>query len=174
MRLSFPSIFEHLISKPRLDSYKGYFHTKNLNESIGLYRWNAELSACFGTLVSFFEIALRNSVHRTMSQFYSRGASSSDHWYDRIRQSLKPATVSNLDELRHEGCWRSRTLRHSPPSPDEIVSRVSFGLWPGVLSSIDTRYAGHILPTFFLITHSTQPHSIERSRESEKCAVVHF
>lgn len=149
MRPTLTHVFEHVISKPRLDSYKGYFHTKSVDEAIGLYVWNSELSVCFSSLFSFFEITLRNNVHRAMSHFYTRGASISDHWYDRIWQSLKPDTVKKIDDVRYQGPRNRRTLRNPPPSPDEIVSRVSFGFWPGVLSVIDGRYANQIFPVIF-------------------------
>lgn len=149
MRPVRPHVFEQVISKPRLDSYKGYFHAKNVEEAIGLYVWNSELSTCFGALLSFFEIALRNNVHRAMSHFYSRGAASSDHWYDRIQNSLKRGTLTKIDEIRYEGPPHARRLRNPAPSPDEIVSRVSFGFWPGVLSAVDLRYAHTILPAIF-------------------------
>lgn len=136
--------FEDIISKPRLNSYKHYFNTKSTDEAIGLYMWNCELSSCFSTLFSFFEIALRNNTHNAMSQFYGR--SNSYHWYDKA--PLKPEAIKKIDEIRYVG-YRPRTLRSPPPSPDEIVSRVTFGFWPMVFSSIDRRYAGQILPKIF-------------------------
>lgn len=149
MRPIHPHIFEDVISKPRLDSYRGYFQTKSVDEAIGLYMWNSELSAYFSALLSCFEICLRNNTHRVMSQFYSRGVSSSDHWYDQIQKSLKPGTVSKIDDVRYEGPHHSRRLRNPQPGPDEIVSRVSFGFWPGVLSAIDARYADQLLSGIF-------------------------
>jgi len=143
--------FESVISKPRLDSYRGYFQARTLDEAIGLYMWNTELSASFSTLISLFEVALRNQVHRAMSLHYSNGASASIHWYDRIYGSLKPATKSKIEEVRHEWVGRTRRLRNPQPSADEIVSRVSFGFWPGILSTIDRRvnYADKIYPAIF-------------------------
>ncbi|RZI40373.1 hypothetical protein EGT07_23815 [Herbaspirillum sp. HC18] len=149
MRPALPTIFEQAISKPRLDSYRQYFRPRNIDEAIGIYMWNSELSACISTLLAYFEIALRNNIHQAMSQFYSRGASSSIHWYDTIRASLKLGTVSKIDEVRYEGPPKNRRLRSPAPGPDEIVSRVSFGFWPGVLSTIDPRYADQILPHIF-------------------------
>ena len=129
MRPSLAHVFEQAISKPRLDSYRGYFQTKGLDEAIGLYMWNSEISLCFGALLSFFEIALRNNIHRAMSLFYTRGVSSSAHWYDQIRSSLKYGTIAKIDEVRYTGYGTNRVLRNPQPSPDEIVSRVSFGFW---------------------------------------------
>jgi hypothetical protein len=149
MRPISTQIFEHVISKPRLDSYKGYFHTKSINEAIGLYMWNCELATCFNALFSFFEIALRNNTHRAMSQFYSHGASNSDHWYDKKSCALKQEATNKIHEVRTEGSWKKRTPRNPAPNPDEIVSRVSFGFWTSILGSIDKRYASQIFPGIF-------------------------
>jgi len=139
--------FENVISRPRLNSYKHYFRTTSLEETIGLYMWNAELSACFATLLSLFEIAIRNNVHCAMSRFYCK--SQSDHWYKKLWSSLKPGTQNKIDEIRYEGYGKGRKLRVPAPSADEIVSRVSFGFWPSVLATIDKRYATIILPAIF-------------------------
>lgn len=149
MRPSSVTVFEHAISRPRLDSYQRYFRTRNLTEAIGLYQWNAELSACFSTLLAFLEITLRNNVHRTMSLFHSHGTRVSDHWYDRIRSSLKPSLAAKIDDVRLAGPPHARRPRCPAPSPDEIISRVSFGFWAGVLSCIDRRYADQLLPGIF-------------------------
>jgi len=60
------SIFEQTISKARLNSYRSYFNA-DLREAVGLYMWNAEISSCMRVLLSYFEIALRNSIHRELS-----------------------------------------------------------------------------------------------------------
>lgn len=143
--------FESLIAKPRLDSYKGYFQARSLEEAIGLYMWNGELSVCFSTLISIFELALRNQVHRAMSFHYSNGSSLSFHWYDRIWGQLKPKSKSKIDEVRRDGTFSRRNLRNPAPSPDEIVSRMSFGFWPNILGVIDRRanFADKIMPAIF-------------------------
>lgn len=151
MKPSIARDFESIIAKPRLDSYKGYFHARSLEETIGLYMWNGELSACFSTLISIFEIVLRNQIHRAMSLHYSNGSHASYHWYDRIWGSLKPKSKSKIDEIRQEGPPGRRRLRNPAPSPDEIVSRISFGFWPNMLGSIDRRVnsVDRILPAIF-------------------------
>jgi len=136
---SVPHGFEQTISKPRLDSYRGYFRA-SLSEAIGLYMWNAEVASKLGVLVSFFEIALRNNIHKTMSSFYSRGSQTSSHWYDTIREQLKPTTRDKIAAVRAKS-------RHA--SPDEIVSRVTFGFWPAILSSLDRRYQAQLLSGIF-------------------------
>jgi hypothetical protein len=129
-------LFEQVISKPRLDSYKGYFQAKP-EEAVGLYMWNCELTSCFASLLAFFEIVLRNNVHRSMSRYVSRGTSDSMHWYDTY--AVKAETLRKVQDVRG-----NRNL-----SPDEIVSGVTFGFWTVVLSSIGRRDAVTVLPNIF-------------------------
>lgn len=171
--------FESLIAKPRLDSYKGYFHTNSLEESIGMYMWNGELSACFATLISIFEITLRNRVHRAMSLHYSNGnnngPSASFHWYNRIWGQLKPRNQGQIDNVRYEGPPRRRVLCDPAPSPDEIVSRVSFGFWSTMLGSIDRRvnFADKILPAIFP-NHSLNAQPLDWTDNSKRGLALAF
>jgi hypothetical protein len=152
MRPTSPADFESIISKPRLNSYRAYFHTTSIEESIGLYMWNTEISSCFASLLAHFEIALRNNIHSAMSSTYPSGSSfTSNHWYDRIQNSLKKGARAKIDEVRHTGYGNNKRAITPPPNPDEIVSRVSFGFWPNVLGIIDTRagFADKIFPKIF-------------------------
>jgi hypothetical protein len=162
--------FEQIISKPRLDSYKGYFSV-NKHEAIGLYVWNSEVSGCWSALMAYFEIALRNSIHREMSLFYSAraatvaaaaagagtvaaaaagaaAASPSFHWYDAIASQLKSETNKKIFNVRHKRGSPPIPIV-PPPSPDEIVSRVSFGFWPAILTSINSAHADKLFPKIF-------------------------
>ncbi|EOW4497304.1 Abi family protein, partial [Acinetobacter baumannii] len=56
-----------LLSSDRLKSYKLYFNLKNNEECIGVYLWNDALSTAFFKLLSIFEVAFRNMVHKELS-----------------------------------------------------------------------------------------------------------
>lgn len=139
MRPALSSDFEKVIAKPRLDSYRGYFRA-SLDEAVGLYMWNMELSSSMSALLCHFEIALRNNVHRAMSQFYSRGTSTTFPWYDTIWAQLSPHLRDKVLKIRQQ---------HRRPGPDEVVSRLTFGFWPSVIGIIDTRYTSILLPAIF-------------------------
>lgn len=112
--------------------------------------WNGELSSCLGTLIAYYEIALRNRVHHAMSAFSSRGGSSSFHWYDRIWSQLKTETQRSINKVRQvRGPGGTFVLRSPATSPDELVSRLTFGFWPAILRTIDRRYTSQILPAVF-------------------------
>lgn len=118
--------FEQIVSKPRLDSYRGYWKV-DPEAAVGLYMWNGEVCAEVSKLLCYLEISLRNSLHRELSLSTSVGASSSVHWWDTLSAKLKPATTRQVAEVR--GGAPGVIL-----SPDEIVSRLSFGFWPNMLS----------------------------------------
>lgn len=126
-------VFEQIISKPRLDSYRGYWKVSPAS-AVGLYMWNGEVCAEVSKLLSYFEISLRNNIHREMSLHTSSaagtGPSASSHWWDTLWVQLKPVTKKKIIEVR-QAAGSTVTL-----SPDEIVSRLSFGFWPNVLSWI--------------------------------------
>jgi hypothetical protein len=82
-----------------------------------------------------------------MSQFY--GKANSYHWYDKIGASLKPDTISKIEDIRYDGFGKKRKLCIPAPTPDEIISRVTFGFWPAILGSIDRRYADQLFPKIF-------------------------
>jgi hypothetical protein len=149
MRPIQPLVFEQIISKPRLNSYRGYFKATT-KEAIGLYMWNGEVSSRLATLLSYYEIALRNNIHAGLSDFYSRGTSRSVHWYDQIWAQLKYETRQKIDAVRNTRGPGGRTVPRRPaPSPDEVVSRVTFGFWPAVLGSLDQRYVDQLFPRIF-------------------------
>jgi hypothetical protein len=153
MRPTVSQVFEDVISKPRLDSYKNYFNLADTDEAIGAYMWNCDLSTCFSALMAMFEIALRNNVHRAMSLNYSAQASPSIHWYDRIWGQLSGGTRAKVESVRFEwvrvGGQKVRQARTPAPNPDEIISRVSFGFLPGVLSTLDGRRADQLMSGIF-------------------------
>lgn len=126
------SIFEQIVSKPRLDSYKGYWKVSS-EAAVGLCMWNAEVCAELSKLLSYLEIALRNSIHREMSLHATNRSSSSSFWWDAQWPRLKPKTKDDITKVRAK----------SPVvalSPDEIVSRLSFGFWPNVLTWIAKQF----------------------------------
>lgn len=118
-------IFEHIVSKPRLDSYRGYWKV-GADAAVGLYMWNGEVCAEVSKLLCHFEISLRNNIHRALSLSTSAGASPSVHWWDTLSVQLKPTTRQKVADVRNDA---PHVL-----SPDEIVSRLSFGFWPNVLN----------------------------------------
>ncbi|WP_147297865.1 hypothetical protein [Trinickia dinghuensis] len=137
--------FEHIIGKPRLQSYRSYFKTRSPEATIGLYMWNGELSSCFAALLSYFEICLRNSIHIAMASHYIGAVNSSAHWWDVVAAQLGTRTMEKVKAVRE----KNGTPRIPAPSADEIVSRVTFGFWTAVLGRVDKHQAHVIMPAIF-------------------------
>lgn len=136
-----PHTLENILSKPRLTSYTGYFQTKSHDEVVGIYLWNGALAAHFSTLLGYLEIALRNKIHKALTHAHNTG-----NWFTKV--TLDKESLSKLDRIRYDGFGKSRKLRVPAPSPDEIVSKLSFGFWTSVLSSLGT-WSGTVIPAIF-------------------------
>lgn len=132
--------FEQLVSKPRLDSYRSYWKATP-DEAVGIYMWNAEVCAELGKLLAHFEIALRNGIHRELSLNASPNGLASVAWWD--------THWANLSTSMQNAIQAERTSAGRVLGPDEIVSRLSFGVWPNVLrwtAKSRARLLGPIFP----------------------------
>lgn len=144
MKTTNHSAFEHIISKPRLHRYSSYFGLNNVQEAIGLYLWNAELTMNFSVLLGFFEVALRNSIHHAFSDFYSGSKSFSHHWYDEKRFNIKHGSKRKIDDARTDNNGNTLTV-----TPDKIVSEMTFGFWPNILSAHSPFNNPIVMPNIF-------------------------
>ncbi|HEY1396600.1 hypothetical protein [Roseateles sp.] len=131
------SVFEQIVSKPRLDSYRNYWKV-GADEAVGLYMWNGEVCGELAKLLSYFEVALRNNIHRELSLNTTGGASASSHWWDVLSSQLKSGTMDKVNEVRQKA-------HPVAPNADEIVSRLSFGFWPNVLTWV-ARHRTTLMP----------------------------
>ena len=91
------SNIEHLISEPRLRSYREVFEHQSDEELYGAYEWNKAVVACFAPLNQIVEVTLRNAIHNALSDRYV------GHWYRRPTYSSfapraqgQPHAVYNL------------------------------------------------------------------------------
>ncbi len=140
------------ISSDRLNSYRNYFNLTSDEECLGLYLWNDALSASFFKLISIFEVALRNTIHRELShQFNARrqqGHAFDNDWYEYLitQNQLKPKTVNlirNVTHLPSRGRRRSQPVPKNPvPTPGKVIAAQSFGFWGFLIN--DTSLNGSI------------------------------
>lgn len=133
-----------IISPARLSSYVQFFKPQSDMELYGVYCWNLQLSSCFYDLISVVEVALRNRVHYALSGYFSPG-SLSFAWYHGMQLSGK--TKDKIKKITHNKT-RGRNPNWLPknpaPSPDDIVSRVTFGFWKNVLQAKRLARGGNI------------------------------
>lgn len=129
-----PGVIEAL-SHPRLSSYRKFFQVATDAEALGLYQWNEELSGALFRAVSLTEIVLRNQFHKVLSGKYGVfGTSGSRDWYQHI--VLNPISKKKIQGATHykrHGTWLPRV---PTASPDDVVSKLTFGFWPHLLDVV--------------------------------------
>ncbi|RZR43728.1 hypothetical protein D8T57_15800 [Vibrio vulnificus] len=152
------SSIEHLISEPRLRSYREVFEYQSDEELYGAYEWNKAVVACFAPLNQIVEVTLRNAIHNALSDRYV------GHWYRRPTYSSfaprvqgqprarEPHAVYNLknnfknahdkayDELQRKGIGGT-------PTVGQVIAKTDFSTWEYALdtefydgSGADNRY----------------------------------
>jgi hypothetical protein len=129
MTCSPPQWFERVITAPRLSPYHDAARRRGTHAE-DLYRWNLQVSEAFYPALSCLEICMRNALDERLKAKYSRA----DWW------TSAPLAQKDIDKVRRVsddlGRWRGST-----PSPDDIVSELSFGFWVALLSR---RYDRHL------------------------------
>lgn len=117
-------------SSVRLSSYRIFFSV-NDESAFAIYKWNEEVSSRIMQLVGVIEVILRNRIHSAMSfelQSGRIGTKDNNDWFNRIK--ISSTTQRKLDkELRN----KNKTLKSPPPTPNFVVSKMTYGFWPNIL-----------------------------------------
>ncbi|MEA5243093.1 Abi family protein [Vibrio parahaemolyticus] len=153
------SILFDALSIPRVGAYKHYFGQQLSDDQLfGCYQWNESVSHGFFKLITLIEIVMRNKMHGALSNHYHAhpkkivrnfkqypwqfdaytglGSQQSCNWYH--------ACNSNGCVLQNKSLSKVHTKTHNPrngtkwqgsrvPSPDDVVSSLSFGFWSSLV-----------------------------------------
>jgi hypothetical protein len=120
------------LSHARLSNYRSFFGAADDAEALGLYQWNDELSAVLFRTISLMEVVLRNQFHHAMSHRYGAvGGQGSRDWYAHV--ALSPLSKSKIQDITHYKRGAQLLPRVPAPSPDDVVSGLTFGFWPHLL-----------------------------------------
>lgn len=120
------------LSHARLSNYRSFFGAVDDVQALALYQWNEELSACFFRTISLVEIVLRNQFHKAFSLRYGVvGRHGSKDWYEHV--NLAPIARKKIKEITHFTQGAQQLPRIPAPSPDDVVSGLTFGFWPHLL-----------------------------------------
>lgn len=123
------------LSAPRSGVYKRVFRTQTPEETSGAVLWGQAVSMALQSLMSTFEVALRNRIHLSLSrQATEKTGSVSDTyaWYDHQlgMYKLEGETFSKVEAILSD----DQNIRlKTQPSPDRVIARLSFGVWPNIL-----------------------------------------
>lgn len=139
------SEFESIISDKRLRKYVAACGN-DTRKAMMLYRLNLRLSQEIFTVISCFEVALRNAIDRQMIARWG------EHW---LRDFTRPSGVfyhnprversrSNIEkayrELIHNRCY----------SPSKLLAEMEFGFWKYMFSNLQYRLSGRVLLQAFV------------------------
>ncbi|MDQ0022219.1 Abi family protein [[Curtobacterium] plantarum] len=145
------------ITDARLSNYKSFFNLATNEEAFGIYCWNEELSSRFMQLIGIVEIIQRNRIHKNLSEKIwnkniSFGVKESNDWYAHI--SLNPKSRGKIKKVTHT---KSGSLKTPKPSPNKVISSMTYGFWPYVIETKHTN-TGKKIPWDELIPKIYQGH----------------
>ena len=127
--------FLETLSAPRSGVYKRVFRTQTPEETCGAVMWGQSMSMALQSLMLTFEVTLRNRIHVSMSRQATEGTPNpvdSYAWYDHQlgMHKLEGETFQKVERVL---CDEQQVRLVVQPSPDRVVARLSFGVWPNVL-----------------------------------------
>ncbi|WP_318208482.1 MULTISPECIES: hypothetical protein [unclassified Streptomyces] len=126
MEHELPAWMPEVFSEARLRAYTEFTKGDHV-AAVRLYWWNVEASAALFGPFHCLEVALRNGVHRRLSDFHGR-----PDWWAVAR--LGTGGLRKVDEAR-----RVCRDRGKAGTPDEIVAELSFGFWRQLLTRRNDR-----------------------------------
>ncbi|EMR0528185.1 TPA: Abi family protein [Pseudomonas aeruginosa] len=141
------SFMQNHLSSARLATVEAFFQTRTKADLIGCYSWCQAVGASLLPILGDYEVSLRNALHRGLSQYY--GTIDSFEWMFKTKPN--PAKVSNPNAP--DLAWHSMTPRMQgdiedvadkvrrrsrgrAPTPDDIVSQLSFGFWEHLIAGL--------------------------------------
>jgi hypothetical protein len=149
---NFPGTFD-AISAPRLASYRTFFNPGSDAELYGAYCWNDAVAGAMFRLIAMVEVTIRNSFHRELSRHFkatsTHGTPISNDWYDRMQLSSKGR--DSVRSITHRRTKAGPIARVPVPSPDDVVSRLTYGFWRHLLD-VTTDVHGAPIPWGRILT----------------------
>lgn len=109
------------MSNERLESYR--LASDDDAGMIARYLWNIALGEALYPSLQCLEIALRNSIHNTISAAFG-----TPNWFD--TQLLKPTQLEQVMQAK-----RALTAQSKPLEPGRIIAELSFGFWTSLLNA---------------------------------------
>jgi hypothetical protein len=111
------------ISKTRLDEYSKILKTQDKKIIFTYYILNSEISKSLYIPLQNLEIALRNSIHNTLTSYYK-----TSEWYE-IEDFLLPNELKKISEAKNKIMRAKKEL-----TADRVISELSFGFWTSLFS----------------------------------------
>lgn len=135
--------FQYVLSAERLDRYV-VACGNDTRKAMSLYRMNLNLSQEFFTLLSCFEVALRNAIDRELS--VTLGS-------DWLRDSVLSGGIFDVPACRDSAKIiakaYNRLLRNGGYSHHKLLAEMEFGVWKYMFAKPQYRATGRVLLRIF-------------------------
>lgn len=141
-------MLKHL-TLPRLATLQAFFKTRTDQDLLGCYAWNQAVGSALLPILGDFEVALRNALHRALSQHFG-GTDSFDWMMPRPNpaQVINPAAPKFLPAWHKLGDGSKKNVeivvdnfkkkKHAGyvVTPDDVVAALPFGFWETLIDSL--------------------------------------
>jgi hypothetical protein len=148
------SKFEQIVSQKRLSRYLAACDN-NKTKAITLYRYNLQLSEALYSVVSCFEVALRNAINEKLCSLLGN---------DWLRDSIRDNGIFSLPILHKTNEIIStayQRLRHNAGySHSKLLAEMEFGIWKYMFSPVQYKQTRQSLLSIF-------PNKPKSSREMQ-------
>lgn len=135
--------FQHILSEERLNRYLtacGHDTRKTMT----LYRLNLNLSQEVFTLLSCFEVALRNAIDRQLTARFG---------YDWLRDAILPGGIFDIPSCRDSAKIirkaYNRLNRNGEYTHHKLIAEMEFGVWKYMFANPQYRATGQQLLSIF-------------------------
>lgn len=107
-------MIQQYLSQARLGTYVGACGG-DLGAALGLYRWNASVSAAFWEVLGHGEVILRNAMHDQLSAHHQRRGLPGE-WFDDPQGVFNNRTTDDVQTAKRRAGRGVRRARWSPSS----------------------------------------------------------
>jgi len=122
--MSFNPELEQALSTPRFERFRAV--AQNDDHAWRLYRWNLELAANFAPLSADVEVALRNTIHRQMTELFG-----TENWWTSSSLLLDDITTEMLTQVVKK--YRNK-LDKGSVGAGKVIAELTLGTWVRLLS----------------------------------------
>lgn len=139
------SEFEKIISPKRMRKYVAACGG-NTRKSMTLYRLNLRLSQEIFTIISCFEVALRNAIDKELVARWG------DEWLKDFSQPNGIFYNNNRVERSRQNIDKSyrELMRNGLYSHSKLLAEMEFGFWKYMFSNLQYRLSGRVLLRAFI------------------------
>lgn len=182
---------KEFISAPRLSTYKSLLRLKSDDHALRAYYWNKSLSAALYPALQALEVTLRNALNVAVKSAHTGSYGGDDWWFEHIVADVQNIKIRKMPPskskhwIKPDGNGGYTRKRHSyfeqqilkmqkdlnsegrvPIRHDDVLSRLMFGFWCGLLGEDfeDVTTKSLLWPNLLTEVFPNTPHKPKRLR----------